>query len=188
MSDKGPRGEREAVVMLEKWWRRLEPEVEMVRTPKSGGWAHAAKFKARGDVMVDPGTERFPFSVEVKRREAWSPDHLLDGRPSPVWKWWLQCQAAARDEELEPLLLFRKNRRPWLAVLRLAFARVKRMPEPDVVWARDFELARGFEVGERPCLYLAERLVAVDPALVALNPPGSRQDAPGGRRRKGQGG
>lgn len=120
MGRKGQRGELSVCKLLRPWWQRLEPNVVFERTPRSGGWRGtlANELRARGDVMVSPWS-RFPFSVEVKRVERWSPNVFEDpgGKPSPVWSWWDQAVAAALDCGREPMLWFRQNRRPWRVLL-----------------------------------------------------------------------
>lgn len=124
---KGKEGELEVVKLLQEWWRRLEPEARFVRTPRSGGWGSTVGpgFKARGDVMVDRETcRRFPFSVEVKWRKEVTRvaiEHFVAGEPSPIAGYWAQCQKAAADDRLRPLLVFRGNGTshrpfPWRAV------------------------------------------------------------------------
>jgi hypothetical protein len=60
------------------------------------------------DLYLSPAArEQFPFGVEAKHQERIS-------LPS----WWRQCAANAEAEELSPLLVFRRNRKEPLAVLR----------------------------------------------------------------------
>ena len=116
---KGARGEREVAKALELWWRGLEPATVFVRTPRSGGWANkrATGFKARGDIMFDPSTcDLFPFSVEVKWRATITPiavDYFALGKPSKITGYWEQCERAAKDDGLRPLLVFRGNKMAW---------------------------------------------------------------------------
>ncbi len=126
---KGASNELQVIRLLTPWWRQLEPEALFIRTPASGGWRHAGSFKARGDLLVDPGTcKLFPFSVEVKCREGWS-DGLLFGRSeskrhigdaSPIWAWWNQCSTSALADGLRPMLWFRKNHSPWYVMIETA--------------------------------------------------------------------
>lgn len=111
---KGKRNERAVAKMLEQWWRHYEPESVFIKTPQSGGWGTAQTrevFRASGDVMTTSRT--FPFSVEVKRREAWSEEHLLAGKKSPVWGWWNQSCKQAHEMKVEPMMFFKRNRKPW---------------------------------------------------------------------------
>jgi hypothetical protein len=118
---KGSVAEREIASLLQLWWQHLEPECRFVRTPLSGGWGGPevrAGFRASGDVMTT--AQRFPFTVEVKRREV-SFREFLAGRPSPVWSWWRQAQEQAREQGGEPALFFRTNRTPWRLLLRAKY-------------------------------------------------------------------
>lgn len=116
---KGPVAEREVAKIIIPWWGIIEPDAKFVRTPLSGGWGDddtRSGFMATGDLMTTSLT--FPFDVEVKRREGWSEDTLVNGEPCPVWKWWQQTQRAARLSKREPMLWFRHNRKPWMVMLR----------------------------------------------------------------------
>ncbi len=124
--EKGSVAERQVAAILERWWRQLEPDARFVRTPLSGGWHGPdvrTEFRASGDLMTT--AQRFPFAVEVKRREAWSFEEMVAGRASPVWAWWRQAQGQAREMRCEPLLVFRRNREGWHAMLREDYARAK---------------------------------------------------------------
>ncbi len=126
MSKKGPAGELEVGRLLTPWWQKLEPEISFVRSPGSGGWRHAQRFGARGDLMADPGRKwLWPFTLEIKRREAWSEEVFLLGNGSPVWKWWTQNQKAAADSGKRPMLWFRKNQHP---------SRLRVLALPEAVW------------------------------------------------------
>ncbi len=117
---KGANGELEVGRLLTPWWRRFEPEACFIRSPGSGGWRHAKRFGARGDLMHDPDTcQHFCFTLEVKRRENWSVPHFLSGKASPVWSWWEQSQKAAADSGRAPMLWFRKNnrRKVWFVMI-----------------------------------------------------------------------
>lgn len=157
MSKKGPRGELEVRDLVRAWWRQVEPDVAIERTPRSGGWHAAAVFRASGDLMVTPGSS-FPFSVEVKYREAFSFATLLASRPSPVWGWWAQCRRDAEKVALMPLLFFRKNRQPWHVMAWVSDV----VPEWfDVRWR-----LRCPQGGGNVCVALAEYLFRIDPRLV----------------------
>lgn len=115
---KGVKAEREVAALLQEWWRQLEPECLFVRTPASGGWSQPkvrAEFRTSGDVMTT--AKCFPFSVEVKRREGWRWSTLRAGKPSPVWAWWRQAQAQAREMGSEPMLWLRHSREPWMVMI-----------------------------------------------------------------------
>ncbi len=68
-------------------------------------------MKIAGDLMTN--SEIFPFTTEVKLREKWVLQRLLDGKKSPIWGWYEQCCKAAKEENKIPMLWFRKNREEW---------------------------------------------------------------------------
>lgn len=175
--DKGNVAEREVAQLARAWWRRLEPDCDFVRTPLSGGWGGPqlrAEFQASGDLMTT--AERWPFGVEVKRREGWTEERLRAGKPSPVWEWWLQTQRAATEMRKEPMLWIRKNRQPWRVMLRQAYCRnVGFGWTPDIYFS--LEQLAGINYGPRdalPVVYLADHVLAQDPRLFAP-PTGSRR-------------
>jgi hypothetical protein len=154
----GAKGELEVRDVLQEWWRLLEPEVVFARTPLSGGWAHAEQFRAAGDLVVTPGSA-FPFCVEVKRRRGWASSTFVAGRPCPVWGWWLQAQAAAAKVGLEPILVFRRPRAPWMVLVRFALCRVvSGAPPPVVSWGHI-----SAEYGEMPVGFWLSDLVKTAP-------------------------
>lgn len=159
MSKKGPRGELEVRDLFAAWWAHVEPETKFVRTPRSGGWHASAEFRAAGDLMCTPGS-RFPYCVEVKRREGWSEERFLEigpPRPSPVWKWWEQARRDARKiGGVYPLLAFRKNRRPWLGMLWVS-------DSPHLVIERAIRLCRCPQGGGNVCIFGLATLFEVDP-------------------------
>ncbi len=116
---KGSAAEREVAELLRAWWDSVEPGVIFKRTPGSGGWSSPdarAAFKTAGDLVTTAA--RFPWCVEVKRREGWSWATLRAGRASPVWGWWAQAGRQAAECGLEPMLLFRRSREPWSAMVK----------------------------------------------------------------------
>lgn len=116
--NKGSAGEREVAKLLESWWSVLEPGVKFVKTPLSGGWGTPtlrSEFKTSGDLVTT--AKSFPFTIEVKRREAWTLERLLLGSKSPVWGWWKQANAQAVEMSSTPLLWIRKNRHDWRILL-----------------------------------------------------------------------
>lgn len=144
---KGRVAEREVAKILQKWWRQLEPDCDFRRTPSSGGWLGKdgvdvrAHFKACGDIMTT--AEKWPFTVEVKRREVWVVDRLFKGKKSPVWEWWRQALEQADEEGGVAMLWARKNQYrpgqpafPWFVILPRAFYlnTEKVLPKPDVEW------------------------------------------------------
>ena len=111
---KGNRGEYKVRDLLQKWWGK-----EFVKTPKSGGFAtkqFRKDWNAGADVTTADPT--FPFSVEVKWQEKWDLDMLLTAPHNKVWGWWEQTLRQARDVDKWPLLVFKRNRRPWLVMMR----------------------------------------------------------------------
>jgi hypothetical protein len=107
---KGKTGEREVAGIFMVWWAPVEPGCRFVSTPLSGGFSTPAMrgdMKVAGDLCTN--AKKWPFTVEVKRREGWNLKRLFAGKPSPVWAWWRQCVRAAREEGRVPLLMFRKN-------------------------------------------------------------------------------
>lgn len=131
---KGARGELEVVRLLTSWWHQLEPEAVFKRTPMSGGWATPetrSDFKVAGDICTT--AKLWPFTIEVKRREAWSFGGFTSGKMSPVWKWWRQCIEQAAEEDRIPILWARKNGHPWIVLAP------ERLLVPIVV-ARNIEL------------------------------------------------
>jgi hypothetical protein len=115
---KGARAELEVAALLAKWWGTYEPGTIFKRTPGSGGWGDKdarAEFRTSGDLVTSSAS--FPFCVEVKRREGWSRSTLLAGRKSPVWGWWAQAVRAAEEMSSTPLLVFRRSREPWSAMV-----------------------------------------------------------------------
>jgi hypothetical protein len=161
--EKGRRAELEVAALVQAWWDPLEPGCRFVRTPQSGGWHGPdvrAEFKAGGDLMTT--AKRWPFSVEVKRREKWNLDNLMAGWPSPAWGWWEQCCTAAREDGRLPLLFLRKSREPWWAVLDRGFEKLfghPSLPAADAV--ERLNLTRA------PVIYPAAKVLESDPARVA---------------------
>jgi hypothetical protein len=170
---KGSAGELEVAKRMEAWWRQLEPGCTFKRTPGSGGWSHGAArrdFRTSGDLVTT--ATRFPWTVEVKRREV-SFRNFYAGRPSPVWTWWLQAQAQAAEAGLEPMLLFRRNREPWHMLLRAdyldGFATAPRLTIELLLEAHRFEGRWPRVRGARPvCLRKAEGIYDLVPRYFAL--------------------
>lgn len=168
---KGSRGEREVARHLAEWWGRLEKGCEFMRTPLSGGWSTEGArthFKAHGDIMTT--AKHFPFCVEVKYREQWSPKRFFLGHASPCWEWWLQCLDAAEPGDDVPMMWLRKSRVPgkresfpWLVILPSDFTVEHRLGKPDVVWSETELLERGVDYGVHPAGFLYERFLKVPP-------------------------
>jgi hypothetical protein len=178
---KGNRAELQVAKLIKVWWSRIEPDVEVVRTPLSGGWGGPslrAGFKASGDLMTT--AKRWPFSVEVKYREAWAMDRLLAGARSPVWGWWRQSQTQAVEMDAIPMLWVRQNRGSWRVMLPWEVASKVRRPlrrppwtEPDIpdVYEWDPWALEKVDHGEFvPALVLAETVLATHPEVFAAPP------------------
>lgn len=180
---KGRRGERDVAKLLAKWWRKVDPKTEWKSTPCSGGWGgrdggkHVrAHFKASGDLMTT--STSFPFTIEVKHREAWSMRNLVAGRATPVWDWWIQAQNQADEEDGIAMLWFRKNNFPWLVAVEPAFLPlVQTAPgtwnkvEPDLHVPASVLDSNSVPYGsEAPSFIFGERLLEMDPQQFAKEP------------------
>lgn len=163
---KGDAGEREVAKLIANWWPEKQLSdgraVLFVRTPKSGGWAYGAEFNVKGDLTTN--AERFPFCIEVKRRENWTLQRFVEGRPSPVWTWWRQCQRDARAVELEPMMWFRQNRKPWMVLVRASLLLELDLPNPLHQW--DSSLRFVVDCQEMPVMFVgSDWLEKVSPTL-----------------------
>ncbi len=168
---KGARAELEIAELLRAWWDPLEPGCIFKRTPGSGGWSSPqarAEFRTSGDLVTT--ARRFRFCVEVKRREQWSDATLLAGRKSPVWKWWKQaCKAALESGGDTPLLIFRRSRRPWMAMVSVyAWSASARSLITPVRWdSRSLE-SKGVDYGDRlPVMFALSQLLETRPEIWA---------------------
>lgn len=115
---KGANAELEIMRKFKAWWEPIAPDSQWARVPLSGGWGTSGQrkgFKACGDIMTT--CEIFPFTVEVKRREGWVMSTLMAGKKSPVWSWWAQAMRQGKEADLLPMLVFRKSRMEWLAMV-----------------------------------------------------------------------
>lgn len=176
-SAKGRRGEREVAKMCEKWWRRIDKKSEFKRTPLSGGWATESMrghFKAAGDLMTT--SDKWPFTVEVKRREDWSLNNLFNGKPTTVWDWWIQSTRQADEEKSVPMLWLKRNSfgptrpLPWFILLPVDFIDKAGLPVPDVFWTRLKLLENGVGYGRLlPALYIADHILKVAPRTMMKN-------------------
>ena len=185
-SQKGKVAEREVAKLFCAWWQRVEPGCSFVRTPLSGGWSSPqvrVEYRACADLMTT--ATRFPFGVEVKRREGISLDWLREGKPSPAWDWWRQAQRQASEAKLAPMLVFRRSREPWLAMLPIErtsewLTKLLDMgqrwskevdgcnvcwPPAEMSWPRSD--LRGRKVGAHPVVYELARLLTLPPHLFA---------------------
>lgn len=59
----------------------------------------------------------FPFCVEGKNCEGWHLEQLLTAPKSDLYKWWAQATEQC-PEHLTPLLVFKRNRHPFLFAMR----------------------------------------------------------------------
>lgn len=158
MGKKGNTAELEVARILEPWWRQLEPEATFVRTPRSGGWTQGRDlFDARGDLMVK-GAPRFPWCVEVKRRESWSLDNFEHGRACPVWGWWIRACEDAKQAGRLPMMWTRQNRRPWIVIVA---ATMGRQPAADITWPNGVDALDG--KASHPIAFWFDRFLATNP-------------------------
>lgn len=122
---KGCRGELDVAAAFSRWSGEV-----VRRTPGSGGWS-SAKFGVTADLVCP--NKAFPFHVEVKHREGWTLDDLVTGfradHDKSIVQWWKQCVESCPKRDRfresdkieftkEPLLVFRRNRQPWLVMMR----------------------------------------------------------------------
>lgn len=165
---KGKAGEREVAALVQEWWRKLEPEAVFVRTPQSGGWGTPklrGEFKAAGDLMVAEAPQ-FPFTIEVKREQGWSPTRFLNGGTSPVWGWWQQVQKAALEEGRVPMLWFRRNRAPWWVLLPHEWAAGKMVLVAALhLWERERLRAVNYG-GAFPACFEATAVLSFKPEII----------------------
>lgn len=141
---KGANAEREVCALVEAWWSELEPGCVYKRTPSSGGWATPAAragFKTSGDVVTT--ARRWPFTVEVKRRENWAWKNVLAGKPSPVWGWWRQALAQGAECGMEPMLWLRRSNEPWSVMVRREYWDRKRLPPRGSLFVPDARVLGG---------------------------------------------
>lgn len=77
------------------------------RTPSSGAYGTRAGWSSlSGDLMFDGD---FPLYCELKRREAFSLDHVLT-HVGPFWGWWNTTVEQAKANGKRPLLICQYNR------------------------------------------------------------------------------
>lgn len=167
---KGKAAEREVAALCAEWWGQLEPGCKFASTPGSGGWSTAqmrAAFRVAGDLSTT--ALRWPFTVEVKRREGWDEGRLLAGRKSPVWGWWGQACKAAAEEGKQPMLWMRRSREPWSVMLPRAMVLLD-WGIAVVEWARI--ATAGMPATPPPCMVAWEGLSSVEPALVEARAKG----------------
>jgi hypothetical protein len=119
---KGNRAELDVAGMFSEWCGEV-----IRRTPQSGGWSNA-QFGVTADLVC--ANPNFNYHCEIKHREGWILDDLVTGtrrdHDKSIVQWWSQClkscpkKAAPLASVLakEPLLVFRRNRQPWLVMIR----------------------------------------------------------------------
>lgn len=167
---KGSKAELVVAAMLQEWWRQVEPECLVCRTPLSGGWGkpeHREGFQSGGDVMTNAAT--FPFAVEIKRREQWVWRRLELGSASPVWGWYRQAIKAADEMKKQPMLWFKKNNEPWLVFVPHELdGRIPQAVRAKKVWV-PAELMRVDYGGVLPVCYEAEQLLRAPARLFAAS-------------------
>ena len=161
---KGATGELEVRNYLQEWWSNAEPATKFNRAPLSGGWHAASDQQTAGDLLVTPGS-KFPWSVEVKRRENWSPKHFIEGFASPVWTWWAQSIRDAATIGQHPMLWARRSMGNWFVLIpRAQVTQTAGAPAPQFRWAEHMLVVRyGIEV--MPFGYFADDLLKTDPKI-----------------------
>lgn len=171
---KGRRGEMMALQLIRGWWKEIEPEAEFARTPLSGGWqgrgsrgqSLRGEMRMSGDLMTT--SRHFPFSVEVKNNPSWTIKRVLEGKSSVVWDWWQQCQTAAKESGLVPMLWIKRWREQWKVMLPYRYAIEIPIQPPFAVWSeRDLWDVQYGEI--LPILFDGRVVLSVNPALVWLN-------------------
>ena len=107
--DKGARGEREVAILFRQWlgddWT-----VRRLRTMDQSD---------TGDLVILPpdGHPPFPFAVEVKTSASINLASLL-WDPCALWRsWWTQACKQAEKGGKAPLLVFKRDRSPWLVAM-----------------------------------------------------------------------
>ena len=100
---KGSAFEREVALMFSNWTGLI-----CRRTPMSG--AYGPDWGLAGDLMF-MSDEPPNFIIELKRREGWTWEGILNGR-GPIFKWWekLNDECKLDPRKPEPILGFKKNR------------------------------------------------------------------------------
>lgn len=102
---KGTSYELKIAKVLSSWWGE-----EFHRTPMSGGLGWKADNRVAGDI-VTPVSSVYPWTTELKNREAWDFSHLLKGT-GDIEKYWQQVVNDSEHSGLRPLLIFHKNFSP----------------------------------------------------------------------------
>jgi hypothetical protein len=97
---KGQTGEREIATMLNDIVERILNE-----RGQSLDKPLIQRNQNQSAVGGDDLSNTFDFSIEIKRHEKET--------PKEVEKWWAQCVKSASEQQKTPVLMYRKNRRPW---------------------------------------------------------------------------
>jgi len=115
---KGNRGELDVAEVFSKWSGEI-----IRRTPGSGGWGGSKDFGTTADLVCKK--KAFPFHIEVKHREGWVLDDLVTGarkeHDKSILQWWIQCTNSCPSGKM-PVLVFRRNRQPWLVMTHAVLA------------------------------------------------------------------
>lgn len=165
---KGADGELEVRDLIQAWWSAIEPKTKFNRAPLSGGWHAASDQQTAGDLLVTPGSN-WPWAVEVKRREKWSPSRALRGFASPMWNWWAQAVRDAATIDKYPMLWARRSGGEWIVLVsEKQYDERWQAPTPRFQWdewpprkyiGTNWGLTLPCPVG-----YLAPELLKTDPA------------------------
>lgn len=101
---KGQTGEREVATLLNGVVKRiLEERGQVLDKPL------VQRNQNQSAVGGDDLSNTFEFAIEIKRHEKDS--------PGEVEKWWKQCLKSASESHKTPVLIYRKNRRPWVVMM-----------------------------------------------------------------------
>ena len=115
---KGSRAERDLAKVLGLWF--FQDDQAFHRVPASGGlrWSSSVA-KTRGDIVCS-ADENFPYTIEVKNQEKgqWDLLSILFNEGPIIKKWWSQCLDDSIAVNKLPLLIFTRNKIPFIAMLR----------------------------------------------------------------------
>lgn len=97
---KGQTGEREVATLLNGVVEKiLEERGQVLDKPL------VQRNQNQSAVGGDDLSNTFDFAIEIKRHEK--------DNPGEIAKWWAQCMKSASESQKTPVLIYRKNRRPW---------------------------------------------------------------------------
>lgn len=108
---KGDTYERKIAKKMTEW-----TGLKFERVPASGGLHWKEDNRVYGDIVCN--VEDFPFVIELKCRESWNMDSLINGSKE-VEKWWKQVTADATATGKEPMVIFTRNRQPDYLMLKV---------------------------------------------------------------------